>query len=262
MTVHTTRLRTLPCSTTSLLVLASGLFVTPVSVAGQTDYSAITGRVVNVETMAPIPNVLVASSRVRTVTDATGAFRLRLPAGSHLITVRGLGYGEVTRPIDLAGDTVVQFHLRPDPVVLEGLTVVVQTLERQWQRYGQRGLYLRQADLLDYFTAAEAVRARTRRLPARQRLNIDGTGTQHEAFVLINDQRAFGGLLDLDVYHVTDIHSIQVFGGTTVAPPMFRVYTVDYVEWLSRTGRRPPPLIVAPPLHRRPLGAPPPGQLR
>jgi hypothetical protein len=168
MTVHTTRLRTLPCSATSLLVLASGLFVTPVSVAGQTDYSAITGRVVNVETMAPIPNVLVASSRVRTVTDATGAFRLRLPAGSHLITVRGLGYGEVTRTIDLAGDTVVQFHLRPDPVVLEGLTVVVQTLERQWQRYGQRGLYLRQADLLDYFTAAEAVRARTRRLPARQ----------------------------------------------------------------------------------------------
>jgi hypothetical protein len=60
------------------------------------------------------------------LSDESGVFVLRgVPLGTHQLSVQALGYSEVRFPLVLAGDTLLEVHLSPEPIALDSVTVML-----------------------------------------------------------------------------------------------------------------------------------------
>lgn len=97
--------------------------------AAQAVAGTITGTVVDQSTGLTLAGaaVEIESLGLATITDNTGRFLLvRIPAGSHRLAVRYLGYGEEVRTVDVAGGSVTEMRvdLVADAIELSGVTVV------------------------------------------------------------------------------------------------------------------------------------------
>ncbi|MGD2123739.1 MAG: carboxypeptidase-like regulatory domain-containing protein [Gemmatimonadota bacterium] len=107
----------------------------------------IRGTVLDAQTGDPVPGAFVApvGSARGTVSDSAGAFVIGLePADSYHLQVRRLGYTEAQLRVgfdEVAMPLTVQ--LSPNPLELEGLTVLAESLARR--RVGPFGV----ADVLD-----------------------------------------------------------------------------------------------------------------
>ena len=95
----------------------------------------VTGRVTEAVTGTPLPEVSVGivGQLVGVRTNATGVYRIRVPAtGAVNLTVRAIGYKRQDRTVQ-PGDTAVNFGLAKDVLELEGVTVTgaATTVERR-----------------------------------------------------------------------------------------------------------------------------------
>lgn len=98
----------------------------------------VQGQVIDHATGQPVAGALVEVEKLhyRATTDREGRFTVRkVRPGEQELTVTRLGYqGEVTTVWVVPGAETVAIRLRPDPVVLEGLTVKMDLLDRRQRR--------------------------------------------------------------------------------------------------------------------------------
>ena len=111
------------------------LFVTVVQLEAQE--GAIAGRVTDMETGEPLESAAVevlGSAAASSATDATGEFRLSVPAGTHSLLVTLIGH-ESSRTdgvsVEPGGTTSVAIRLRSRALVLNQLVVTVSRREEK-----------------------------------------------------------------------------------------------------------------------------------
>lgn len=118
---------------------ASALFLAALALPGtpgslQAQEGVVRGEVVDATTRAPVPGAVVTLRPLtgdapprETTTDSGGAFLFGgLASGSYTLTTTSLGYAAATEPevvVRSSRATFVQVELRPEAIVLEGLTV-------------------------------------------------------------------------------------------------------------------------------------------
>ena len=115
------------------VVCASGTLTT---LGAQEPTGTITGQVLDSATQQPIAgvNVFVEGTRLGTITRDDGTFTIGgVPAGSHTVRARRIGYGSVPLVVDVtAGATVsVAFTLDRRVAVLDEVVVVGYTTQRK-----------------------------------------------------------------------------------------------------------------------------------
>lgn len=206
------------------------------------------GTVHDQDTFSPVSGVLVEvpGLDVATTTDSLGNFFLDLPsAPGYVLYVEQLGYASGRVPV-FADD----FHLpvfisiAPDPVMLEGLKVVVD-------RFGTRRRSsisaVRTIDLedlamwvgRDMFTVLRARIAFLRRCPRDPfQYCVSSRGRTNRVRVCIDEMPALGGVDQLAAYPPSHFHLIEVYDrGRSI-----RAYSRRFVNKLTRNPRRLLPL--------------------
>ena len=109
-------------------------FLSAVPAAGQ--QGTITGRVTDMETGTPLASaaVEVLGRGAAVVTDASGDFRVTIPAGTHSILVTVIGYETLRRDdvtVDAGGSVSVSLELRSQALVLNQIVVTVSRREEK-----------------------------------------------------------------------------------------------------------------------------------
>jgi iron complex outermembrane recepter protein len=88
--------------------------------------SSLTGKITDAVTGEPIPGASIYFSDIKSggVSNESGIYKLQqFPSGSYLIEVSHLGYASVIEQVELRGDQVKDFVLRPSIVENEEVTV-------------------------------------------------------------------------------------------------------------------------------------------
>lgn len=236
--------------------------------------ATVSGRVVDAQTGAGLAGAMVevGPGGRADATDQTGAFELRLrPGREYILVVTRLGYAEQEVAISLGPNATAQtidFALTPEPLVLEGVEVVVDRFEARRHTTTMSSFVLNR-DRLARFGGGDlphAVRSAamimttpcasgyppaagwTRLASFRhEALGVDNCisyrGSIVPVSVYIDDRPVFGGFEALQGYSPSDMHHVEVYQRGA----MVRVYTLAYVENLARTNRRLPPLHRWPP---------------
>lgn len=103
-------------------LIALGLAFLPQ--AAQAQAVTVNGRVTSTSTLQPLPNVtiLVEGTTTTGVTNANGAFSIRVPNANASLTFSTLGYQ--TQTVALAGRTTLNVGMQEAAVALEGIVVV------------------------------------------------------------------------------------------------------------------------------------------
>ena len=122
-----------------LILLAGAMLCaagTGTRLGAQEPRGTITGQVIDSATLQPIPgvNVLVEGTRLGTITRDDGTFTIAgVPAGTHTVRARRIGYGAVPIVVNVAsGSTVsVTFALDKRVAVLDQVVVVGYTTQRK-----------------------------------------------------------------------------------------------------------------------------------
>ena len=133
--------RWMHCALGVLAVIAGGALEAGAQQPAGAPTGTVIGQVVNAETKAPLPaaTVLVTGTLLRDSTNGEGRFVVReVPAGTHTLRVRFLGFGPQEQSVTLAGgDTAtVNFALQAVPYVLTPFVVTALGLERKERSLG------------------------------------------------------------------------------------------------------------------------------
>ncbi len=179
-------------------------------------------------------------------TDSLGIFALPMElAGSYPIAVEQLGYTTlaITLPASAAGEFST-IHLNPNPIELEGLTVLVDGFERRRRRYfgpvrvlDQERLQRETRGSVYDIVRAEVPLARPCPFEG-ENLCFQRRGRSQRVNVCLDEVPLWEGAAALDGYDSAALYLIEVYDrGREV-----RVYTRFFVEKRLRTGRRLPPL--------------------
>jgi hypothetical protein len=245
-----------PALLAALLALASA------ADAGAQERVTASGRVVDGVTQAPVAGAVlwIPSLKVRAVADQEGSFVLaEVPAGTHQTEVSRIGYTTLVERIEIGTGEPLTVNLLPQPVVLEGLTVTLNSLERRARRSGYAVQLARRDRIVtsSYLTALDYVHGAMRiqsasQLPWYDTANPEGPeafdgrhprrganmafvrGMQRDIRVVIDDQPAPGGVSELREIGAHEVHQIEWYAGV----PALYVYTVPYVADLARGRRR------------------------
>lgn len=212
------------------------------------DRPVVNGTVIDVQTEAPVPNAMVAfaGSDQMTMTDSLGHFTLQSPpAWEHRLSVMVLGYLPVEMMVpaeDLERQLVIA--IRPDPILLEGLEVLVDRFKRRRRFFAGSVQTLDQTDLYNAgaSTAMDAIRRRLVSLSpcaggSLHDLCVIRRGRRERAVICIDEVPAYGGAADLDAYLPEDLYLVEIYDrGREV-----RVYTNWFVEkaMIERRSLRP-----------------------
>lgn len=203
----------------------------------------VRGTVVDLDSKAPVPNAMVqfAGSDRLTMTDSLGHFTLQSPpAWEYRLAVMVLGYQptefvipeeDMKRPLVIA--------IRPDPILLEGLEILVDRFTRRRRSFPGSVQMIDQAVLSRSTggTAYDALRSRLTSLHACPDGGWDvcviRRGRRQRATVCIDEVPAFRSLADLDAYLPEDLYLVEIYDrGREV-----RIYTNWFVE-KAMTERR------------------------
>ena len=208
------------------------------------------GRVLDVETGLPLYGAFVAprGSLTGFLTDTLGNFALTLPASTtYLLYAEQLGYERMELDVSYAdADRPVEILLRPDPVLLEGVTALVDRFHRRRQFFsGSIRVYDRDRLLRSPgMNALDFVHSRTGNVrPCRgDPLNycVWRRGRLVPMSVCIDERFSFMGARELEHYAPQDFYLVEVYDwGRQV-----RVYTNQYVERAVNRGAPLRPLVM------------------
>jgi hypothetical protein len=227
-------------------VLALAAFAFASHVAAQTGGSdepvTLVGRVVDGASGQPVvgASVSVADSGPFDITDDEGRFALSVHPGSVTLVVGQIGYADLERTVTVnAGSGPVRLELEPRPVVLEGLHVMIDRLERR-RLAAATSVQTLDADELAHAGATlfEALRYGSGMMMVRcpiESIAPDGCVYRHgrviEPSLYIDEVAADGGLFELTGYSPAEIYAVEVYGAGT----QVRVYTRLFMERLARS---------------------------
>lgn len=112
-----------------------GFFIIYKEVAAHQQERTVTGKVTD-ETNAPLAGVSVTAkgTTVTAGTDATGIYRIVVPAGVDSLTFRFIGYIDATEP--MSGRSVINVKLTPDNQALSEVVVTAAGIERKSNTLG------------------------------------------------------------------------------------------------------------------------------
>lgn len=207
------------------------------------------GRVVDAETRAPLSGAFVMpfGGARAVVTDSLGLFRLTMElAPSYPLTVEQLGYATVS--VTLPGTASAEFTtilLPPNPLALEGLTVLVDRFERR-RRFHFGSVQVLDQDRLRRSARPNAYEIVRAAVPfARPCFGVDydrlctpRRGSVRPVDVCLDDVPLWSGIDVLEAYDPAELYLVEVYDrGQEI-----RIYTRYFVEERLRTGRRLAPL--------------------
>ena len=216
-------------STLALVAAGSSSYAQEKSTPAKVEVS---GVVLSALTGEPVAAAVEIPGLRRTrYANASGRFSFgRLRPGSYGVMVYALGYKTLIDELVVAERTVVTIELQPDPVVLEGIEVVVSRLEARRLSAPISVRVYEERELLSTtaFDAEEFVRRRAL-WPARPG-GFFGLARTASSAVYIDERLAPFGLSQLGFYRPDDFHLIEVYGGGREV----RAYTPQYIERLAR----------------------------
>jgi hypothetical protein len=229
---------------THLIAVCAALLL-PSTVAAQAGTTAeveVSGRVVDAATQAPIVGAVVELRDVRrkAVSDSTGRFVLqRIPRGTHQWVISRIGYAawEESTEVDDGDEFTIALLARPE--VLEGITAVASQLTHRREGSGMAVRTVEGNTLR--FSASPSVFALV-----HDRLGVAGVpcddqnagshscawirGELMPVVVYVDEQRANGGLEDLNNYVPQELFAVESYAGGR----MIRVITVPFAERIAR----------------------------
>lgn len=212
----------------------------------QSERVQLRGAVFDQSTFAPIHGALVEVPGVdaSTTTDSLGNFLLDLPPGpGYRLSVVQLGYAS-TGIVVLATDfhIPVMISIAPDPVMLEGLTIVVDRF-RSRRRSSVSSVRTIDSERLARWGGGNMLSVLRTRVPFLFRCPsqpfeycVRSRGRSVRVSVCIDEFRAFGGVDELVAYPPGQFHLIEVYRSRTGTS--IRAYTRRFVERLTRNPRR------------------------
>lgn len=119
----------------ALLLLAGAAFPMRAQQDVRPPVVTVSGQVVDRSSGRPLRGVLVEIPALRrdAVTDEEGRFTLKkVRPGEHTVEASQMGYADLSERVTVGtGAAPVVLRLQPDPVLLEGLTVKLNLLERR-----------------------------------------------------------------------------------------------------------------------------------
>ena len=121
------RIHTMPTRVGGLFALAL-VIGTPAPSGAQSDTGTVRGTVVDAESIAPVPGaqVFVAGTVIGTLTDGTGGYSLtNVPAGEQVVTVRLIGYRELSRRVTVVAGQTVEVDFAVEQTTLRLRDIVV-----------------------------------------------------------------------------------------------------------------------------------------
>ncbi len=194
--------------------------------------------------------VHVPEAGIRVLTDANGLFVLRdVEARSYEIEVSVLGYADLVQSVELAPEGVLDVRLLPKPVVLEGLTVVADRMERRMRAVAVAVRVVRGAELKTspYRDAREFLLNRMGAILQECGVRVIGfpdcirvRGRARPVRLYVDDNPLPGGLAWLGTYRPHDLERFEYM--PTIG--QVRIYTTGYIERLASAGRSIEPVCI------------------
>jgi len=211
----------------------------------------LVGFVVDHETEKPIVGAVVEFEQVRrqVVTDTAGRFEVRgLPEGSYTIRTRRLGYVENRETSELRKGNFIVVSLLPQPLVLEGLTIIGDQFATRQKSSGYASVASGQEQLLssaassvvEYMDEQLRLELKECRDSAQGCLYARQQYYPVKATIFVDDAILAGGIEALRDLRPGDIYRLEVYPSLG----QVRVYTPHYIEVLAKTGRTLPPLCI------------------
>lgn len=204
------------------------------------------GGVFDQNTSAPVPGALVGvpGLEAATTTDDFGNFLLDLPMGpGYRLYVEKLGYsstGVVVLDADFHLPVVIS--IAPDPVLLEGLKVVVDRFERR-RRSSMASVRIIDSETLARWGGRDMLSILKMRIPFLTRCPraafaycVYSRGRTVRVSVCLDEFPAYGGVEQLASLPPSALHLIEVYRSRTGT--RVRAYTRRFVETLTRNPRR------------------------
>ena len=199
----------------------------------------LVGAVVDAQSGAPIEGAVVRidSGGRAVMTDSSGRFSYpEVAPGSVTIGVEQIGYQVAVHTRWAEPGALVRIGLKPDPLVLETLPVVVDRIRRRRYSKGIRVDALHRDDFPPQsMQLLSAVRSRGGLwlTPCRHAATywcVYRRGRVISPSVWINDRYSFMGLDELEFYRTSDIYVVEIYrAGAAV-----RVYTDHYMQRQAR----------------------------
>ena len=240
------------------LWISASLLSPPASARAQEAPSDITlvGVLVDATNGARLPETLVtlvAENRV-TLTDAQGVFTFEeVPLGEHQLTFRQYGYEDSGARVTIRDQSngPLTFEMAPNPLLVDGVTAVVDRLQEAKRRlesrrratavsvrnFGQNRLLRTTARNMSEFLRLDAALPRTScgfRRQGEVCYFIRGRVTTPRVY--IDEAPMIGGITMLETYRPDELYSVEFYqGGREI-----RAYTHQFME---RMARRPVALI-------------------
>jgi len=234
------KLRVLGLVLAALLVGAPGLLAQD----PQVEEPALVGRVLDSDTGTPLLGAFVhlQGEDWGVITDHEGRFRLpRVPSGFLSVMVEQLGYVGLVQTIQFPGDgDPVLFALTPDPILLEGIEVVMDRFERRRKAYAHPTQLLAREDLAtaSAFDLVDLIASRSFLNPFPcPASEIEQTcavvrGRVRPVSVYLDEIPFWGGFDYLSMVQPHELHMVEIY----YSRGQVRVYTEGYME---RVGKRP-----------------------
>lgn len=209
----------------------------------------LVGKVVDSESGAPIPDAVVQlpAQHLLARTDSSGLFAFpSVPEGSTPLVASRLGYVTLRQEVEIRAGEGLIVPLLVKPVVLEGLTVTADRLERR-RRMAPVSVRALEREQLLAGAYASSVELAVRRLginlchpsEIRDRDCARVRGEQRSIALYIDDAPVVGGMDELEMYPTSDLYTMEWYPSV----PMLRAYTVRYIEDLARNKRHLMPII-------------------
>ena len=241
-------------------VAAVGAYAQERVEAGAQEGVVFAGQVVDTYVGEPVEGALVVmpetrrpdGSTIAGMTDGAGRFSIAgVPRGPSLVSVSRIGYADLEQVLDVQDDQFVEVALIPKPLVLEGIRVYVDRLDRRLRSVPYAADTFKEVDLrfapdlnvADYldsrpnFAFVPCFDGASGGVFTRQRNCIRARGvTPQRPKIFIDDSPAFGGVQELVTIPTTEVYRVEVIRGC----PQIRVYTISYTEG---TASRPAPLL-------------------
>lgn len=176
--------------------------------------------VVDAVTEAPLAraSVSVAKSDWQSLTTESGRFLLcEIGGGPHWLTVERLGYETFAAPVQAtASGDPVRVRMQADPIVLEGLEVVMDRFRHRRravattvQTYDEEelasGSHLSVADFIDSRPGIIAG-------PCRFRTCVRVRGGRFESDIYLDEVPLFGGWAELESIPTAQLYLVEVYG--------------------------------------------------
>ncbi len=229
-------------------LLLAALLLPPLPAAGQIvaqgkETFTIRGKVVDRRTGTPLVGAWVGleGEEWGTLSRSDGTFVLKgVPGGRRALTVEQLGYVTSTLPVFVEPrEEAVELRIAPDPVLLEGIRIVTDRLERRARAVAVSTWRFDRAALVStsYGNVLDFIQSRTPmdfvRCPTLYRgMNCAVVrGRLRSVQVMLDEMPLPGGLDFLALYAPWELNRVEVYAGGA----HIRVYTNGFLERAART---------------------------